>query len=114
MASHDGYAEIERFMDLLIERIDAMREINSSPEIEERFIGQMLISRLHEISELSKNAAMLIAIDAVRKSDITKRNAADRLRIHPHTLDRAIRRFEEEYETRQGHPLDIEVLNKMP
>lgn len=114
MALHDGQQEIERLLDILMDRIAAMRDINNDEKLERRFVEQMLISRFHELSDYANKTALVIAIDAVRKNDITKRNAADRLRIHPHTLDRAIRRFEEEYEMAKRHPLDPEVLNKMP
>lgn len=113
MTLRDGQEEIERLLDILLDRIEAMRDINRDEKLEGRFVEQMLITRFHELSEFANKTALVIAIDAVRKNEITKRNAADRLRIHPHTLDRAIKRFEEEYEIAKRHPLDPETLQRM-
>ncbi len=113
MAPRDGQTEVLNLLYILKSKIDTMLGLNSDTDLEPRFVEQMLISRFHELSDYAGKAALLIAIDAVRKGHITKRNAADRLRIHPHTLDRAIRRYEEEYETAGVYPFDHEVVDRM-
>jgi hypothetical protein len=112
MAVRDGHSEIARIASLIDEQIAKIRELNDNSAIEAKFIDQMLISRFYSLSLLTQKAAIALAVAAVRRGDITKRNAADRLHVHPHTIDRYITRAEADYESRKRHPLDPEVLQE--
>ena len=119
MSLRDGRKDDEQRIEALLQDIEAkiaeIRQVNDSKafnsfEIEAPFIDKILITSFRTLSEKLSRIALAIAIAAVQKKEITKRNAADRLRIHPHTLDRAIRRYEESPD-HERHPL-MEILDE--
>lgn len=111
MQPRDGYTEIEEIIELLTRQIAEIKELNNSDTIEPRFINHMLMTRFHQLGGLAESTAMAIAVNAVRNGEITKRGAADRLQVHPHTIDRQVTRFEEKYKGQQTSPLSPEILN---
>src|SRR5690348_10763854 len=88
-------AQFEELIDAIVEirkRVDELERINelNTPER----LSRSIIGQTAQLGEFVSKLAILVAIAAVHDGDISKRAAADKLRIHPHTLDKWIDRLD--------------------
>lgn len=112
--------ELSEMLHVLEARIAEIRRLNELDVPEP--IYRSIIGQLKEVGDFATKAATAIAVAAVREGALSKRAAADKLHIHPHTLDKWAERFEQHYrrylgwsnkEDHKTTPLDTEVLDAM-
>jgi hypothetical protein len=88
-------AQFEELIDAISEmrkQVDELERINDLDTPER--LSRSIIGHIAKYGEFVSKLAILIAVEAVQDGDISKRAAADKLRIHPHTLDRWIDRLD--------------------
>lgn len=107
--------ELSELLHVLEGRIVEIRRLNEldTPEPLDRSIGRQLF----HASDFLHKAAIAVVINGVRNGRLSKRAAADIVKMHPNTLDRWINRFEDIYTKAEDgsteSPINANTIDKL-
>jgi hypothetical protein len=109
--------ELPHLLDQLRAHIDEADRLNRLDVPEP--LHRSIISQLAAISNRAEKIALAVAVDGIRSGVLSRRAAADRLGMHPNTLERWIVRLEAQYVNitagiaGKPNPISSDIIDKL-